>query len=358
MFVLEDRMNTNPKSLVLLALLLFVLLLQISDVKADRAYLETTIGNYFRLMEQDAAKCDQDDFTVVILNPTYGSLENPTEPSGEFGNFLKLEISSLMSYSSLLREVPSSQDFEMMFANFPPNVVQSLEVIQVDAALRVQFIQIDQDVKILFLLMRASESAEILSNKQFVIPLSQIPQSMLPLQPSNLNQALRVQETRVTQPEQQDLDISIIPDRGNGGRYYDGEELVLYFSSESDCYVKVYYVGVDGSVALIFPNQFEFNNFMPADTLHHIPNENWAFAFLLGAPYGAETIKIVAQTRQFTDIDSIFNTIQRDRVPFIQYGVVSPTRLQSIFTQGIITNDPYTKVSDATCSYTILQKQP
>jgi hypothetical protein len=83
--------------------------------------------------------------------------------------------------------------------------------------------------------------------------------------------------------------------------YYDGEDLTIMLLSNRSCYVKVYHIDVHGKQQMIFPNQQDNNNYMPANTELKIPKDS---RFVLGAPYGQETIIAVASVAQFENPDT------------------------------------------------------
>jgi hypothetical protein len=91
--------------------------------------------------------------------------------------------------------------------------------------------------------------------------------------------------------------------------YYDGEKLEIRVRANRDCYFKVYHVDVHGRIQLIFPNVLDYpgtlplnrDNFLPADTELAVPRGT--VDFVLGEPFGQETILMYAAAEQFPGIE-------------------------------------------------------
>jgi hypothetical protein len=117
--------------------------------------------------------------------------------------------------------------------------------------------------------------------------------------------------------------IEITTSRGDGGVYHDGENLLVQFFSSRPAFVKLYHIDVNGNTQLIFPNQFQRNNHIPAFEMVRIPRPRDPFAFRLGAPYGTEYIKVVASTAQFEDIEDSFRRLSGDPRSIVRRGMAS-----------------------------------
>jgi hypothetical protein len=88
--------------------------------------------------------------------------------------------------------------------------------------------------------------------------------------------------------------------------YYDGEALIITLLSNKNCYIKVYHIDVDGKQQMIFPNQIDRENYLRANTELQIPKGS---RFVLGPPYGQETIIAVASGSQFENLDKEMITV-------------------------------------------------
>jgi len=81
-----------------------------------------------------------------------------------------------------------------------------------------------------------------------------------------------------------------------------GEEIVFNFRAEEDCYLILLHFFNCGDCKVIFPNQFQKDNKIKANSVYQIPDENLKkeedFVFRFAAPAGEETIKAIAVTKQ------------------------------------------------------------
>ncbi|MCA9268507.1 MAG: caspase family protein [Planctomycetales bacterium] len=85
--------------------------------------------------------------------------------------------------------------------------------------------------------------------------------------------------------------------------YRGGETMTVTVQAEKDCYVYLaYYSGNDST--LLFPNQHQTNNFVPAHTPVKIPGNGAPFQFRTSAPYGQEVLHVMAST---VKIDALEN---------------------------------------------------
>jgi hypothetical protein len=177
----------------------------------------------------------------------------------------------------------------------------------------------------------------------FLFPGDEISQSIL-VRPDNYDDAVvvidKVNEIDKANPE--DLDISAWPNRGAGGVYYEGENLLVHFKSNRDCYIKIYHIDVNGKMTLIFPNKFHHNNLIKKNRVYSIPESYYGFAFKLGAPYGTEFIKVVASPSQFEEIEAAFEDL----------GDVAFEKIYQALTQ----TQKKEGVAEELFSYTIIEK--
>jgi len=156
-----------------------------------------------------------------------------------------------------------------------------------------------------------------------------------------------------------DFKTMIWTDKGLNGLYRKDEKMVLKVKSEKDCYVKIYHTDVNGKIQLIFPNNWEQKNFLKANQAYKIPNEKMDFEFEMGAPYGIETIRLVAQTYQFTDLESA-----NFEGSFRQEGNANDSATaKGIYTRGItikpvkdVENSGPIQFSEAGYTYNIIEK--
>jgi len=164
------------------------------------------------------------------------------------------------------------------------------------------------------------------------------------ISPENYEDAVKVIKklAQIDRAEPEDLKISAWPDRGAGGVYYNGENLLVRFKANRDCYIKIYHIDVNGKMTLIFPNKYHHTNFIHKNMVYSIPENYYGFAFKLGAPYGTEFIKVVASPSRFKEIEAAFENLGDAAFEKI-YNALTPKQKK----QGL---------AEAMFSYTIVRK--
>ena len=78
--------------------------------------------------------------------------------------------------------------------------------------------------------------------------------------------------------------------------YAFGEQVQLFVQTNKDAYVTVLNVDPQGTTTVLFPNQFQSNNRVPANTVVRIPDRASGSAITVSGPVGAELIKVIAST--------------------------------------------------------------
>ncbi|HPE70154.1 MAG TPA: DUF4384 domain-containing protein [Thermotogota bacterium] len=91
--------------------------------------------------------------------------------------------------------------------------------------------------------------------------------------------------------------VDIRVDRGNGSSYSPGEFVSIFFSVTQDAYVVVYDVSPDGKVTILFPNQYDPDNFVLANQEIRIPRVG--YKLMIENALGKEYLQIVACDNQF-----------------------------------------------------------
>lgn len=118
-----------------------------------------------------------------------------------------------------------------------------------------------------------------------------------------------------------DFMLSLSTDRGVGAVYRDGENLVLYLTSNKDAYLKIYHVDVNGVAQLIWPNRFGGSGEIKAGQAMTFPDSNDKFRYALGRPYGTEYIKAIASTKPFATREADFSDLQGGAAEAITRGL-------------------------------------
>src|SRR6056297_2154577 len=75
----------------------------------------------------------------------------------------------------------------------------------------------------------------------------------------------------VVPDEPSNLEASINVDRGEGSVYQPGELISIQFRTNKDAYVVIYDIMPNGNTHILFPNRYEKDNFVPANTTREIP---------------------------------------------------------------------------------------
>ena len=163
----------------------------------------------------------------------------------------------------------------------------------------------------LHLELASLSTGELLGAADLLIPITAVPPD-ISLAPPGLTQAenLRSSLSDLLAAADGDLVVQAASDRGENPVYRLGENLQLHVFVNHDAYLKVYHVDVAGKTQLIYPNRFQPDNRVAGGAFVRIPERHDPFQFRLGPPFGAEFIKVVASTRQFSDVEADFSELE------------------------------------------------
>jgi len=131
------------------------------------------------------------------------------------------------------------------------------------------------------------------------------------------------------------LEAKIWTDKGEGASYYRGESLQVFFETNKNAYVAIYDILPDGQTNLIFPNKYQKNNYIAANTTTKIPV---GYSFKIGPDTGKEYLQIVASTSQFTEYNAWTQDFSTQAFPEITLD--APHFLQNYIKSIIIVPDP------------------
>jgi len=115
-----------------------------------------------------------------------------------------------------------------------------------------------------------------------------------PKEPEQGERSLRDTLKIIINP-QSSFEVDVWVDR-EGGTYYVGEKLTVYFQSNKNCYLTLLDFTPEGEVHQIFPNKWEQDNYIRAGELRQIPAPHLYPYFEIGGPPGEEIIKAIATT--------------------------------------------------------------
>ena len=85
--------------------------------------------------------------------------------------------------------------------------------------------------------------------------------------------------------------------------YREGEKLSVRFQAEQEAHLYLLYHQANGSSVLLFPNEAQRDNRVPAKTPIAIPPADNSFRFRISAPFGNEVLQVVASTKPLADLD-------------------------------------------------------
>ena len=174
------------------------------------------------------------------------------------------------------------------------------------------------------------------------IPKNKIPKN-IKITPENFTKASKTQNeiSSIGLYNKTNLNIKVWTKKGNGGIYKKNEKMVVNFLSDKDCYIKIYHIDVNNKISLIFPNEYHSDNYIKANKTYIIPDEDYKFDFILGAPYGTEFIKVIASTTQFKDIENAF----------LELGIAS----KKIVNRGLTVKQKKGDIAEEMINFTIIK---
>lgn len=112
------------------------------------------------------------------------------------------------------------------------------------------------------------------------------------------------------------------------GLYFEGDHLQLSVRSSVDAYLYIVYQQADGKCFRIFPNSSQPSNRVQAGKAVTIPGPTDVFQWSVTAPYGKETINVIASKTPITKVmaeaagDQIFNALSDEQVKGLRLEVV------------------------------------
>lgn len=86
----------------------------------------------------------------------------------------------------------------------------------------------------------------------------------------------------------------------NDNTYRSGENVTVFVKVNKDAYVTIVNVGPSGNTTLLFPNQFQKDNFIKAGQTKRIPESNSPVKITVNGPAGSELVQVIASTDQRT----------------------------------------------------------
>ncbi len=103
------------------------------------------------------------------------------------------------------------------------------------------------------------------------------------------------------------LDIEVWTNKEEGGSFGQGENLIVYFRANRDCYVTIYDLDTKGNINLLYPFNPQDNNFVEAGVVYTIPDFYDDYVLRVNGPPGLEFVQAIASLRYFDVPDWRYN---------------------------------------------------
>jgi hypothetical protein len=155
----------------------------------------------------------------------------------------------------------------------------------------------------------------IMESRDFTVPVSKLEHALLPDNFKTVEE-IKEREEIFTPPAPPPtappsnvpvFSIKAWPD-SDTATYIDGDEMKITLLANQNCYVAVYHIDVNGQRRLYFPNWENRDNYLAANTPRIVPEA--PVQLTLCAPFGQETIWVIASGEPFQNIEAEFVEIQ------------------------------------------------
>ena len=134
--------------------------------------------------------------------------------------------------------------------------------------------------------------------------------------------------------------VAVVPDRGEGGVYQEGDRYAFAFFANRDCHVRLLYHLANGSIMEIFPNRSQPQNAVPGRVVQWFPPRGSSLQLRAGRPLGQEWVEAYASVEPLPELPGV----QRG---FGRTITAASSEIPSLLMQGA--------AARATCSFTIAE---
>jgi hypothetical protein len=276
-----------------------------------------------------AATAVAPDHAVLLYNITY---EDQGLPS-PMGRYLETLVLTSVTSAHLFPTYPRAKFDAAVKAKGVS--LGDLKGEPVDLVLSGIFFLSEEGLRVFLKLTTASDGAEK-AQTTFKISREVLPAGIDITPPNRTEAAKAALASMLPQSGQAGLKVTVFPDRGKGAAYQDGDQMVIVVKANKDCFVKVFMTTADGKTLLIFPNRYDLDNRLLAGKARLLGAEGDRFKFNITAPYGIETLKVIAATEQFRDYDQIALSLKAGAT-FDMITVESRDTVTKYMTRGIAT---------------------
>ena len=91
-----------------------------------------------------------------------------------------------------------------------------------------------------------------------------------------------------------ELEIEVWTNKGRGGTFYLGEDIVVYFRTNMDCHVLLYEIDTEGYLHLVYPHDPYEDCFVRGEVTYRVPDPERDYRFRICGPPGEELLYAVA----------------------------------------------------------------
>lgn len=245
---------------------------------------------------------------VAIGNFSYSDSGVPSA----FSTYLAGELSAALRREPLLEEFARSRldalltEHKLSLSDmFDEETSLTLGRLQSAQGLIVGEYWLDDDQISASLRLLEVETGRVLGSGMLQMQRSELP-SGLNVMPQNLTETKAALEALERSKDGGDFDLEVWVDRGDSATYRVGEDMTIRVKAETECYIKLYHVGADGQVKLLFPNPDSSpdETRLKADQVHAFPPAGAGFSFLVKKPLGTEIIQAVASSVPFKNTET------------------------------------------------------
>jgi hypothetical protein len=246
------------------------------------------------LKQQMDSKLGQNRFSITMGNLTYAE----TNTAGIFiDRFRPMLESALIQDTGWDVRKPAQRTLTRGFKDVPSDSPAALaQAAEAQAVLSGRYFEADKSVVV---------NAELLSDRNVLLASTSTRIANVPagwdLKPANVNQSVATAQTLSAAPGAgaKDFQLDLWIDRGNGGIYKEGDDLIVSVSASEDCYLKLVYVDAENNRIVVFPNAFAPDTRIRKGQVQVIPPPGASFRFRVKGPFGAETLVAFASTQPF-----------------------------------------------------------
>ena len=96
-----------------------------------------------------------------------------------------------------------------------------------------------------------------------------------------------------------------------GGKYQEGQKLVVRFQAEKEAHVYLLYYQADGQCLLLFPNQAHAESRVAAKSPVTIPAAGENFRFRVRSPFGEEAMQVLASAKPIDELEQLAKQASR-----------------------------------------------